>query len=843
MNPVKWLPYTLLLFNLFQFSTSIDTITANRSIGDDELILSGGKVFALGFFSPGNSAKRYLGIWYNQIPEKTIVWVANRKHPISGTTGILSINGQGNLVLYQGSQSTLPVWSTNVSVTSLNDTAAQLLDSGNLVLAQNGSENMLWQSFDYPTDTMLPFMKLGLDRKTGLNRFLSSWKSPDDPGIGNYSYRIDPIGFPQLSLYKGSDKWWRTGSWTGQRWSGVPEMTRNYIFNVSFVDNEDAISIMYGVTDPSILTRMVVNESGMQQRFTWNRRENSWIGFWSAPKEQCDYYNHCGTNSNCNPYHSDVFECTCLPGYEPKFPQEWYLRDGSGGCKRKLGMSTCQNREGFVKVAHVKVPDTLITRVDMSLDLNECELKCLSNCSCIAYTRAYPESNSGIGCLTYHGDLIDTRTYTNAGQDLYVRVNAAELALYAKNGSLRKKEIVAIVISSSVAMLLLVGLVYWFFRRKLKGKSKSGDFKFSYTSSTFLDGSLSGKDQDGNRRNTDLPLFDFSTIAAATNNFCIENKLGEGGFGSVYKGVLPNGREIAIKRLSKYSGQGIREFKNEVSLIAKLQHRNLVSILGCCIEAEEKMLVYEYVPNKSLDFFIFNETKRTLLDWNNRFEIICGIARGILYLHQDSRLRIIHRDLKASNVLLDSALNPKISDFGMARIFGGEQLEGNTNRVVGTYGYMSPEYAMDGQFSIKSDVYSFGVLLVEIITGIKNRGFNLEDCDSSNLVGHVWDLWREGKAMEIVDKSMWEESSHSSVHEVLRCVHVGLLCVQEQASDRPTMSSVVFMLGNDNPLPTPKQPAFIGKIRSNKNGDATWTGTTEGGSSINDVTISMFHGR
>ncbi|KAK0579549.1 hypothetical protein LWI29_027784 [Acer saccharum] len=432
---------------------------------------------------------------------------------------------------------------------------------------------------------------------------------------------------------------------------------------------------------------------------------------------------------------------------------------------------------------------------------------------------------------------MDTRTYTNAGQDLYVRVNVAELDLHAKNGSLGKKKIVAIVIGSSVAILLLVALVYWFYRRKIKISIST------FTSSTFLDVSLSGKDQDGNRRNTDLPLFDFSTIAAATNNFSIKNKLGEGGFGSVYKGVLPNGREIAIKRLSKYSGQGIGEFKNEVTLTAKLQHRNLVSIVGCCIEAEEKMLVYEYVPNKSLDFFIFNETKRTLLDWNKRFEIICGIARGILYLHQDSRLRIIHRDLKASNVLLDSALNPKISDFGMARIFGGEQIEGNTNRVVGTYGYMSPEYAMEGLFSIKSDVYSFGVLLVEIITGIKNSGFHLEDCDSSNLIGHVWDLWREGKAMEIVDKSMWEESSHASIHEMLRCVHIGLLCVQEQATDRPTMSSVVFMLGNDNPLPSPKQPAFIGKIRSNKNGDTKRTVTTKGGSSFNDLTISMFHGR
>ncbi|KAL5772645.1 hypothetical protein ACOSQ2_012569 [Xanthoceras sorbifolium] len=834
MNPVKWSLYTLLVFHLFQVSTTIDTITANHSIRDGDVIVSGGRVFALGFFSPGYSVKRYLGIWYYQVLEQTIVWVANRDHPISGTSGVLAINSQGNLVLYEGNQSTAPVWSTNVSVTSMNNTVAQLLDSGNLVLAQNGAKTMLWQSFDHPTHTMLPFMKLGLDRRKGVDRFLTSWKSLDDPGTGNYSYRIDPSGFPQLSLYKGSVKWWRTGSWTGKKWTGVPEMTRNYIFNVTFVNNEDEVSIMYGVTDPSILTRMIVNESGIEQRFTWNNRENRWIGFWSAPKEQCDYYSHCGANSNCNPYRSGEFECTCLPGSEPKYPHEWYLRDGSGGCNWKHGMSPCQRGEGFVKLARVKVPDTSVTHVDMSLNLRECENKCLSNCSCIAYTSAYSESYSGIGCLTYHGDLLDTRTYTNTGQDLYVRVNAAELALYAKNGSLGKKDIVAIVICSFLAMLLLVAFVCWFFWKR-RGKSTSRNF--SFTNSTLLDDSLSRNEQDRNRRNKDLPLFELSTIAAATNNFSPENKLGEGGFGSVYKGVLQNGLEIAVKRLSKYSGQGIGEFKNEVSLIAKLQHRNLVSIVGCCIEAEEKMLVYEYVPNKSLDFFIFDEMKRTLLDWSKRFEIICGVARGILYLHQDSRLRIIHRDLKASNVLLDSTLNPKISDFGMARIFGGDQVEGNTSRVVGTYGYMSPEYAMQGFFSIKSDVYSFGILLMEIITGQKNSGFHLEDNDS-NLVGHVWDQWKEGKAIEIVDKSM---GGSYSLHEVLRCIQIGLLCVQEQATDRPTMSSVVFMLGNDHPLPSPKQPAFITK-RTHNNGDVTWN-SSEGGSSINDVTISTFHGR
>ncbi|XP_040971413.1 G-type lectin S-receptor-like serine/threonine-protein kinase At1g11410 [Gossypium hirsutum] len=222
--------------------------------------------------------------------------------------------------------------------------------------------------------------------------------------------------------------------------------------------------------------------------------------------------------------------------------------------------------------------------------------------------------------------------------------------------------------------------------------------------------------EDNNERgkgDLEVPLFDFQTISIATNNFSLQNKLGQGGFGAVYKGILENGQEIAVKRLSKKSGQGIDEFKNEVLCISKLQHRNLVKLLGCCIEPHERLVIYEFMPNKSLDSFIFDEKQRILLDWPKRFQIINGIARGLLYLHQDSRLRIIHRDLKASNILLNYEMTPKISDFGLARSFGEDEIEANTTRVVGTYGYMSPEYAIDGLFSIKSDVFSFGVLVLE----------------------------------------------------------------------------------------------------------------------------------
>ncbi|XP_031276686.1 cysteine-rich receptor-like protein kinase 10 [Pistacia vera] len=297
----------------------------------------------------------------------------------------------------------------------------------------------------------------------------------------------------------------------------------------------------------------------------------------------------------------------------------------------------------------------------------------------------------------------------------------------------------------------------------------------------------------------------FQTIAAATNNFSTTNVLGKGGFGAVYKGILLDGQEIAIKRLSKSSNQGVEEFQNEAKLIAKLQHTNLVRLLGCSLQAEERILIYEYMPNKSLDFFIFDSHRKKLLNWKTRFNIIEGIAQGLIYLHKYSRLRVIHRDLKASNILLDDQMNPKISDFGMARIFGVNESIANTNRIVGTYGYMSPEYAMNGIVSIKTDVYSFGVLVLEIVSGKKNSGcYHTEH--PLNLVGYAWQLWNEGKGLELMDPTMDESCSPD---EALRCLHVGLLCVQDQAIERPTMPKVISMLTNEAiPLPAPKQPAF-----------------------------------
>ncbi|XP_022720579.1 cysteine-rich receptor-like protein kinase 10 isoform X3 [Durio zibethinus] len=297
--------------------------------------------------------------------------------------------------------------------------------------------------------------------------------------------------------------------------------------------------------------------------------------------------------------------------------------------------------------------------------------------------------------------------------------------------------------------------------------------------------------------------YDFRTMQVATNYFSDRNKLGQGGFG---EGTLPNGQEIAVKRLSRSSGQGAEEFTNEAILVAKLQHRNLVRLLGFCLEGEEKILLYEFVPNKSLDYFLFDPAKQGQLDWSRRYKIIRGIARGMLYLHEDSRLRIIHRDLKASNILLDSEMNPKISDFGMARIFGVDQTQGTTRRVVGTFGYMSPEYVMQGQFSVKSDAYSFGVLVLEIIIGQRNSNFYQTD-RAEDLINYAWKHWKDGTPLELLDPILRDTYS---TNEVIRCIQIGLLCVQKDRVDRPTMATIVLMLNSYSvTLPLPNQPAFF----------------------------------
>ncbi|OQU80603.1 hypothetical protein SORBI_3007G149700 [Sorghum bicolor] len=410
----------------------------------------------------------------------------------------------------------------------------------------------------------------------------------------------------------------------------------------------------------------------------------------------------------------------------------------------------------------------------------------------------------------------------------------------AKTGPKIKSNVWILVVVSSllgVALCIIFCFGPIMFRSLSKGKQRVRDRSNVVVHRDIFRKKIVHRDEElvwgteGN--NLDFTFYNYSQVLDATNDFSVENKLGQGGFGPVYKGRLPDGLEIAVKRLASHSMQGFTEFRNEVQLIAKLQHRNLVRLLGYCSQGEEKMLVYEYLKNQSLDFFIFDEKRRTLLNWDKRLVIIEGIAQGLLYLHKHSRLRVIHRDVKASNILLDYEMNPKISDFGMAKMFSSNDNEGNTERVVGTFGYMAPEYASEGLFSAKSDVFSFGVLILEIITGERNSGFYYHG-DFLNLLGYAWQLWKEQRWPELVDISL---ATNGCTLEMMRCINIALLCVQENATDRPTTSDVVAMLGSENmALPEPKHPGYFhARVAKEEASTIAY--------SINDATMSSTHGR
>ncbi|XP_078166612.1 receptor-like serine/threonine-protein kinase SD1-8 isoform X3 [Carex rostrata] len=790
----------LLLFSLLLVSYSLDTTDKTKKLVHDQTLVSSQGQFVLGFFNRGTPAKWYVGIWYNVTPD-IVVWIANRDYPLNDSSSTLAVSN-GSIVLIDSSQNTT-LFDFNSPVDKAFDPMMQLLDSGNLVIkGPNGDEN-LWQSFDHPSNTMLPGMKIGKNLTSGSEWYLTSWKSSNDPSKGNYRYKMDTLGLPEIVLWNDDRINFKTGAWNGLRFSGLPEMA-TYANMVSFNFSSTTYEISYSFEADmgTPMLRVVLNETGVLRRMIWDQSSKTWSNFWSWPSDMCDDYGTCGPFGICN--FSEHPICDCLPGFKEKSPSEWSMRNFSGGCELKTPLSCQANSNGFQLVKSVKLPDTKNATVDASISIKECKRKCLANCSCWAYSLF--DIKGGRGCITWGKDLVDIR-YVENGQDLYIKLDKSDLAATGKKKILLLIGMIGI---STVLISVIVLLIYLRLMKKKIGVVHLGKTKMNYNDRSSL-------------RNTELPIYDMQKVMSATANFSEANKLGQGGFGIVYKGVLTNGEEIAVKRLSKGSSQGLNEFMNEVMLIAKLQHRNLVKLLGCCIHGAERMLIYEFMPNKSLDFFIFDKVSRELVGWSKRLEIVTGISRGILYLHQDSRLNIIHRDLKAANILLDGKMAPKISDFGIARLFKQEQHEMDTERVVGTRGYMSPEYAMEGKISVKSDVYSFGVLLLEIISGKRNQG-------DHNLLAYAWQLWQEGNITNFVDEAI--ESSTCVASEILRFVHVGLLCVQECADDRPTMSTVVSMLSNEGcSLPEPKKPVLSTKF------------IPEGLYSANELTVTGLEGR
>ncbi|XP_004301473.1 PREDICTED: G-type lectin S-receptor-like serine/threonine-protein kinase At1g61390-like [Fragaria vesca subsp. vesca] len=770
----------LSLFSLRCYCAEVHEITNSKPLAVGQTLVSPGRIFELGFFSFNDSSKQYVGLWHKNIYPRKQVWVANRERPLAVSDGLASLRISKNwhLELVDGKQSS--VWSANIS----NCSSAVLLDNGNFVVKDVTGADM-WESFNDPSDSLLPSM-------LGRQIFLTSWGSDDDPSPGIFKVG-QSAELPSQSFIwiNGSIPHWRSGPWDQSKYIGVTPGTRYTLNSSNNIAGDKVLGYMY-ISSDGVLSQMF-SESG-----------KNWYLDWESWKSPCDNYGACGPFGVCRASESPI--CKCLKGFTPKSNEEWSKRNWTGGCVRQTNLScethtnesvSSKSEDGFLKLERLKVPDFHQYLIPLAQDkFEDCKIQCLSNCSCLAY--AYVDK---IGCLVWSKDLIDMQQFPYLGVDLYVRLADSEQVQLGEGKPIKLIASLTAIGCMSILVAIVFSLYRWRANKKRDVILTTPHLESSSLIKIYRDDL---REYLGKHDLSELKIYNFDSILIATNSFSITNKLGQGGFGPVYKGILPEGKEIAVKRLSSSSGQGVEEFKNEMLLISNLQHKNLVRIMGCCIEEDEKLLVYEFMPNKSLDAFLFDPSKRAVLDWATRFNIIQGVAKGLLYLHHDSYVKVIHRDLKVSNILLDEKMNPKISDFGLARIVEETQSLENTLKVVGTRGYMSPEYAMGGVFSEKSDVYSFGVLVLEIISGMKNTSFYLSD-QQLGFLAYAWNLWNEGRAMELVDEVLGDSYSKS---EVMTCVHVGLVCVQDNAADRPTMVDVASILSSENDGPLPMLPLF-----------------------------------
>ncbi|XP_023736953.1 G-type lectin S-receptor-like serine/threonine-protein kinase At2g19130 [Lactuca sativa] len=774
----------LLSFSLIvSLSSGADTITANQSISGDQTISSKDENFELGFFKAGNSSNYYIGIWYKKVTTRTIAWVANRETPVSDRfTSELKII-EGNLVLLNESKS--PIWSTGLNSSSSssssssnsNSVIAVLLDDGNFVL-RNGSNSTepIWQSFDFPANTWLPGARISYNNITGRKQLLTSWKSMEDPAEGLFSLELDPIEKQYLIKWNRTTQYWTSGPWNGRIFSGVPEMRSNYIYNFSYVSNINESYFTYSLYNPSIISRFVMDVSGQIRQLSWLNATQQWNLFWSQPRTQCEVYDFCGAFGSCR--QSGLPFCNCLTGFNPRSQSDWDLSDFSGGCVRKTVVQCGRTSEkyGFLEISSSiarKPPNSTSLPLSSS---SECKNTCLNSCSCNAYSY---ENNA---CSIWNGELLDLTENSNEVM-IYVKVASKDLPSNKKNNAV----IIGGVVGSIVVVVFILGLVlFLIYRRKMKNPGK-----------TSVEGSLIS--------------FVYRDLQTATKNF--SEKLGGGGFGSVFKGTLSaDNSDVAVKKLESVS-QGEKQFRTEVSTIGTIQHVNLVRLRGFCSEGSYKLLVYDYMPNGSLDAHLFKDEK--CLNWKTRFQIALGIARGLVYLHEKCRDCIIHCDIKPENILLDNDLCPKVADFGLAKLVGRDFSRVLTT-MRGTRGYLAPEWLSGVAITMKADVYSYGMMVFELVSGVRNsehsRKFFPMHAANVLIGGH-------DDVLGLLDPKL---NGEANVEEVMKLCKVACWCIQDDEESRPAMSQVEQILEGVLDVNMPPMPRSLQLFVDNEGNDVVF---------------------
>ncbi|CAN6333053.1 unnamed protein product [Urochloa humidicola] len=790
-----------------------DTVDAGRPLSGDAKLVSRGGKFALGFFQPdgGVPGRWYIGIWYNNIAARTPVWVANRERPVSDpATSRLAIAADGNnLVLLDPSGS--QVWSTNATTTTGNANAtvvAVLLDTGNLVLAPSSNVSaVLWQSFDHIGDTWLPGGKLRRDKVTGIIQGMTSWRSRGDPAPGPYTLQLDPSGAPQYVLrWNGTVEYWLTGDWNGRFFTGAPEVAASggdAGYSFSFVDNDKESYFTYGFANNATVYRFVTDVSGQVKGWFWVDALQQWNLVYAEPKSRCAVPRTCGAFAVCNDAASS---CDCARGFAPRDAAAWNAGDTTGGCVRNAELLRCGGgnngssetkimqaaADRFFRMDGMRLPDG--GRVAGAASSGECESACLGDCACSAY--AYNGS-----CVLWDGDLQNMEgnygSQMPGAGSLYLRLAASE---FPKARS-HKRRIIGIAVGAAAAVCLVLAASVLVVRATMARRAK----RFRGLTVPTAEGRVIN--------------FKYRDLQALTKNF--SDKLGGGAFGSVFRGHLPDGTPIAVKKLEGLR-QGEKQFRAEVSTLGTVQHVNLIRLLGFCSEGTDtRLLVYEHMPNGSLDRHLFGAARREL-GWRARHRVAVGVAKGLAYLHGECRDRIIHCDVKPENILLDAALAPKVADFGLAKLVGRDFSRVLTT-MRGTVGYLAPEWIGGEAITAKADVFSYGMMLFEIVSGRRNvdphgsSSVPEEDYSSSSGAGDRAVTFfpvvvarrlaeAEGDVEALLDPEL---GGDADAEEVRRVCKVACWCIQDDVDARPTMAEVVQALEGLTDFEMPPVPRYL----------------------------------
>ncbi|XP_047059681.1 G-type lectin S-receptor-like serine/threonine-protein kinase At2g19130 isoform X1 [Lolium rigidum] len=735
-----------------------DTLTVDRPLaGSRRPLVSTRGQFALGFFQPGNTGRWYIGIWYNQLPEQVSVWVANRDSPVSSPqSSSLTIAADGNMVILD--HSGLVVWSTNLTAIT-SSTVAVILDTGNLVLAHaSNTSNILWQSFDHCGNTWLPGGKLGRGKLSGGCTRLVSWKTSTDPAPGLFSIILDPNGTSQFFLMWNSTQQYQTsGNWTGHSFAGMPEMNPNNgypnsLYTFDYIDGANESYAVYGVKGGGLITRFVMDVTGVINVVMWSDSAKDWLVTLSKPHAQCDVYSLCGSFSVCT--ENAFSSCSCLRGFSEQYQGQWSQGDHTQGCRRNIalqGSSNGSRSDKFYTMVDVELPSNAQNIVAATSNRN-CEFACLSSHDCTAY------SFSG-SCSLWYRDLINLQDLNSAatgtkGGSIQIRLAASE---FSNNKNTKKLAIIITI--ATIGVTLIVAASVFLARKRFKQVAH-------------VDGSLIA--------------FRYRDVQNLTKNF--SNKLGGGAFGSVFKGLLPEGTLVAVKKLEGFR-QGEKQFRAEVSTLGTIRHVNLIRLLGFCSERTRKLLIYEYMPNTSLDRYLFGSSHQPVLSWSTRYQIVLGVARGLHYLHERCRDCIIHCDIKPENILLSDTFVPKVADFGLAKLMGHDFSRVLTT-VRGTIGYLAPEWIAGTAITTKADVYSYGMMLFEIISGRRNT-IKRQDgtVDFFPLLAAM--KVTEGELEGLVDALL---DCDVDPAEVERACRVACWCIQDDEGARPSMATIVQAL-------------------------------------------------